>query len=258
MKRQVFLALAVLLVLVLTWTDNGSCQFTNDKAGIWIASTRNHPILRNGTFFEIFVHSSNISTVQRIKKITALNVDSNIDPNSYEISLTAITRNLSCEWYSVSEFIGQFGTYVVKVEREGSPDQYLYTDELPEGLIPLPTPENLRVRFESGATTPTLSFDPVDPGVVDFDYYSLRIYDKDYSRRIYVAERSRNEEPKVTFPEGRVRSTAEDLIPGETYIFRADIYKELTYPWVYPINGLVGQSSIYFKVPNEKKKEKKK
>jgi hypothetical protein len=255
MKRQVFLALAILLALVLTWTDNGSCQFTNNKAGIYILSTRNSPTLGNGTFFAIYLHSSNIGTVKGVKKITAYK--NHINPKfSYEISLTAITHSLSCEWYSISEFIGQFGTYVVKVEREGSPDQYLYTDELPRDLIPLPTPENLRVSFQSGATTPTLSFDPVDPEVVDFDYYEFRIYDKNYSRRIYVAERYPNEETKVTFPNGRIlnRSTAEDLIPGETYIFRADIYKELTYPWVYPINALVGHSSIYFKVPDQKKK----
>ena len=65
------------------------------------------------------------------------------------------------------------------------------TGEICPNLIYLPTPQNIRVSFERGITTPTLGFDPADDP--EF-YYQIGIFDKDYSRHLPTA----NPSPKAT------------------------------------------------------------
>ena len=239
MKKLIYIFVSVILILTGTWISDGQCQFIDNKAYFTILNTNHHPLYGNGTFFLISIISLTHES-KGVKKITAKNSNPGLDNDVYEFSLTPMTRHFSYEWSNYEEeFSEQKGIYVVDVEKPGQSGttihQYLYTDVVSEGLVPLPIPRNLRVSFEKGHTTPILSFEPISG--VDFDFYDIRIYDRDYSRRIYRTVILANGEPKVTFPASRMfGQTAEELVPGEQYIFRADILKGL-----YPQS----QSGIY-------------
>jgi len=182
------------------------------------------------------------------------------DEGIYEFDLTPTIRNLSGEWLSFRYFTGQNGTYEVTFERF-SQTFSCYTDPIAPNLTPLPVPEKLKVSFENGPTTPTLSFDPVgwvpDEGG---EWYQIRIYDKDYTRRIYSVSICTGDSrcskkdlvPTVTFPNNRFGSqTYEDLVPGEEYLFRAEFLKELPGNPTPQRNLLLGTNFKSFKVPKK-------
>lgn len=247
MKTKFFLMLAIIFALIVASESEGLCQF--QYAHIYITNLANNRVTKNkGTFFSVSVRGQTVGTINGVTKITAKNSDLNIDGNVYEFSLTPMTRNLICEWVSIRKtFKGQHGAYEVTVEGDGW-QQILETTPLPEFLSPLPIPSNLTVSFEYGPTNPTLSLDPVYG--VDFDIYDIRIFDKNHSRRIYRTEIPWWESPIVTFPDERIwNQTAEDLVPGETYIFRADIWKALE--GTEQGNLLIGRNYMFFKVPKK-------
>jgi hypothetical protein len=169
-----------------------------------------------------------------------IEVSASIDNDDYEFSLEPTVRNFNGEWRAISDFTGQSGAYEVTFKRDPILPAILdtitcYTDAIPPNLTPLPVPKNLRVSFKEDPTQPTLSFDSVDDPRVHFDFYVIRIYDKDYSRRIYDVKIPRYidhvpQVPMVTFSnENRSSSgqTHEALVPGERYLFRADLWKNL-------------------------------
>ena len=254
MKKLIYIFLSVILILTGLWISDGQCQFIDNKAYFTILNTNRHPEVGSGTFFVISIISS-MNANSGVKKITAQNSNPGFDNNVYEFSLTPTIRDYSYAWMGYEEFSEQKGIYVVDVERVGqsgsTTHQYLNTDEVTEGLVPLPIPRNLRVSFEKGHTTPTLSFDPISG--VDFDYYEIRIYDRDYSRRIYRTRILADGEPKVTFPDYRIGGqTAEELVPGEKYIFRAEIWKCLYPPSQNGICSLLQSTNFkVFKIPKE-------
>lgn len=254
MKKLIYIFLLVILISTGAWIGDGECQFFDNKAYFTILNANKHPQLGSGTFFVISIISlSNV--MNGVKKITAQNSIPGLDNNVYEFSLTPTIRHFSCEWTGYEEFSEQKGFYVVDVERVdqsgNTTHQYLNTDQVLEGLVPLPIARNLRVSFQKGSTNPTLSFDPISE--VDFDFYEIRIYDKDYSRRIYRTQIPATGEPKVTFPASRIGGqTAEELVPGEQYIFRADLWKRLYPPSPNGIYSLLQSSNFkIFKIPKK-------
>ena len=247
MRSKLYILLPLVLILTGVCASDGLCQFGRNPY-VMILNHKNHPERKSGISFSTLVTSPNIWQMNSVKRITATNTDQNIDDKVYEISLNQYTRNLQVGEYANfgDEFTGQYGTYVVTVEYGDGRLATAETNPLPPDLIPLPVPQNLRVSFEKGSTAPRLSVDPVAPGI-DFDVYDFRIFDKDYKRRIYRTIISSSDVPEVTFPENRyLAQTAEELVPGETYIFRVDIMK--TIPG--SSNILDGQNFIKFKVPS--------
>lgn len=241
MKKSVILIGLVLLFMGGLWIDQGFCW---DKPYAMILNMKNHPSqMKNGTYFMIDLGTANIKELMGVKKITARNVEG-VDDKVYEFPLTPITRNLYCELYNLEDqFTSQSGTYEVKIERVDS-TILKQTDPIPPGVTPLPIPDHLKVSFVGGPT-PTLSFDPVGiPGA----YYTIRIFDQDYSRVIYRSQPLSS--PIVMFPQGRNRCTFEDLVPGETYIFRAEIIKPVSSDPLFP-NVLIGINFVSFKMPNK-------
>jgi len=257
MKKYVLLL--TILVSIAGWSGNGFCQTApapgcppNDlgilKPVAGILNVRNSPTGQNGTFFTIAILAQNpIGLLNGLETISAKNTDRLIDDHVYEFELTPTLRNNIGEWGSrPHNFEGQFGMYEVTIERwpyvsPQPPTPFTcYTDPMDQNLLPLPVPENLMVSFKSGATTPRLSFDrvrgfPSEPG----ERYLIRIFDKDYSRCIYrvtICDPSLTETvcskpdriPSATFPNNRTAGsqTHEDLVPGEWYIFRADLWKD--------------------------------
>jgi hypothetical protein len=193
-----------------------------------------------------------------LQRISAQNISNpQFDGDVIEFGLTPSVLALSPSFGGYEEFKGQSGTYAVTIERFQRPNApYLPSpftcnaDPIKDDLIPLPVPKNLKVSFKSGATTPTLSFDPVGGFPSDSsEWYNIRIYDKDYSRRIYTVSIGTGScgsysntfapcsivgnNPSVTYDDHRsiIGQTFEDLIPGEEYIFRADLMKELRFPF---------------------------
>lgn len=252
MKKLIYIFLSVILILTGVWISDGQCQqFFGNKALVAILNANHHPVYGSGTFFLIGI-LSDINQMNGVKKITAENSNPNVDNNVYEFSLTPSIRNFNYEWDSdKEEFSGQHGTYKVTVEKGDGSSVTLPTDNIPEGLIPLPIPKNLRVSFEEGPTNPTLSFDPVTG--VDFDLYDIRIFDKDFSRRIYRTKIFAGEEPRITFPASRFGGqTAEELVPGEKYIFKVDIWKILNGDRNCGMCSLLQSSNFkVFKIPEK-------
>lgn len=248
MKRQIFALLGVILILTVALMRDGLCQQCQPafyKPYIQIVNVKHHPTLGNGTFFYIDAQSIYANAMNNVKKMTAVNADSSIDGTVYEFPLTPTTRLMVGDYQSINEFTGQYGQYVVTVEKSDGSTVTLNCDFLPQDFILIPHPTNLRVTFESGPTTPTFSLDPAPPDV-DFNLYGIRIYDKDFSRIIYRTSIPSGVQPTVTFPYNRAGpQTAEDFIPGETYIFNASIVKYL------PGNSnlVSGTTFISFKIP---------
>jgi hypothetical protein len=253
-----YILLLTILVSIAGWSGNGFCQTPilgcpkNDlnipKQAVGIQSVRNDPILANGTYFAVAIYSENPTWLMNgLERIYTQNTDSDIDGHVYEFELTPTLRGIIGEFSILKKFEGQYGMYAVTIERiERSTNVpyslTCYTDPIEDDLIPLPVPKNLKVSFKSGATTPTLSFDPVGGFPSDSDkWYEIRIYDKDYTRRIYSVKigtgdncgsapcSKKDDDPSVTYPAYRSvwGQTYEDLVPGEEYIFRADLMKEL-------------------------------
>jgi hypothetical protein len=252
-KKIVFISVCLILALTGVWIKESECQFLDPQ--IVILSYKNHPIYKNGHYFLILLYSTNTFTTLGLKNIFASNINPNEDPQIYEYPLSPEMRNIYLQFAKWYEFTDQKGIYKVTIQRDRKDDEERYANYLPPGLTLLPTPENLHISFESGNTTPTFSFDPVDPGV-EITNYEIRIFDKDFSRRIYAVYLN---SPSATFPEGRCievngqcnyRSTAEDLIPGETYIFGAYINKKIP-----PDNNnlLQGGNFKTFKIPKKEK-----
>jgi len=278
-----YLLLLTILVSIVGWSGNGFSQCPSNNLGIAkpavaILNTKNHPVLGNGTFFavDIFTYGYPGSLMNGLERINAQNIDnSQFDGDVLELGLTPNVRNLTPDFGGAEEFKGQSGTYEVEIWRSTSvqpplqplpqpcpfppncppapipytPPFICSTDPIDSGLIPLPVPKNLKVSFKSGATTPTLSFDPVfgflSEGPEGSQWYEIRIYDKNYTRRIYAVKigigfcgSSNNSplpcsapgsNPSVTYDDYRSinQQTLEELVPGEEYIFRADLDKEL-------------------------------
>jgi hypothetical protein len=258
MKKYVLLLM--ILVSIAGWSGNGFCQTPpylgcpqNDlgilKPVAGILNVRNSPTGENGTFFTIAILAQNPGgLLNGLERISAKNyTNPNIDDYVYEFELTPTLRNHIGEWGSrPHNFEDQFGMYEVTIERRPDASPSLsapftcYTDPMDQNLLPLPVPEKLKVSFKNGPTKPTLSFDPVGwvpsaPG----ERYLIRIFDKDYSRCIYrvtICDPSLAETvcskpdriPSATFPNNRAAGsqTHEDLVPGEWYIFRADLWKD--------------------------------
>ena len=282
--------LLTILVSIAAWSGNGLSQCPPNNLGIQkptvnIINTKNHPDLGNGTYFAglLFTMNAPRELMNGLQRISAQNINnSQIDGDVFEFGLTPRLRSLTAEFSGYEGFKGQSGTYAVTIERTNRPgaSPYLespftcYADPIEDGLIPLPVPKNLKVSFKSGATTPTLSFDPVGGFLSDgSEWYEIRIYDKDYTRRIYAVKigigycGSANgnripcsiygTNPSVTYDDHRSVNgqTFEDLVPGEEYIFRAELNKEL------PIgselcsslqcNGISAQNFKRFKVPKK-------
>jgi hypothetical protein len=263
MKKMALVILGVTLVLTLAWSSDGLCQCGPFwwKPFLIIQNVKNSPVLGDGTYFVIDVGSGNpVPAMNGLVGISARNTVSSTE-GIYEFDLSPFTHNIHAEWLSYRHFRGQNGTYQVTIER--FEDTFLCeTDPIAPNLTPLPVPKKLKVSFENGPTSPTLSFDPV--GWVPFEegeWYRIRIYDKDYTRRIYDVlictgdERCSKQDlvPAVTFPNNRSPNlqTHEDLVPGEGYIFRAELWKELEgNPWPQR-NVLLGANFKLFKVPKK-------
>jgi hypothetical protein len=278
-----YISLLTILVSIAGWSGNGFCQILpgcppNDL-GIWkpaasIFNVRNSPTGENGTFFVIGILAENPGgLLNGLETISAKNTDPFIDDHVYEFNLTPTLRNHIGEWDSRPyNFEGQFGMYEVTIERwpyasPSPPTPFkCYTDPMDQNLLPLPVPEKLKVSFQNGPTTPTLSFDPVGwvpsaPG----ERYLIRIFDKDYSRCIYrvtichpsLAETVCSKPdriPSATFPNNRAAGsqTHEDLVPGEWYIFRADLWKD-DFSGGPPMRNLSQASNFkWFRVPKKK------
>jgi len=274
MKKYVLLT--IILILIAGWLGDGFCQqepgCPSNGLGILkpvagILNVRNSPTGQNGTFFTIAILAQNPGgLLNGLETISAKNTDRLIDDHVYEFDLTPTLRNNIGEWGSRPyNFEGQFGKYEGTIERwpDASPSLptpfTCYTDPMDQNLLPLPVPKKLKVSFKNGPTKPTLSFDPVGwvpsaPG----ERYLIRIFDKDYSRCIYrvticdpsVGDCSKTDGiPSATFPDNRAGSeTHEDLVPGEWYIFRADLWKSALSGT--PMRNLSqGSNFKWFKVP---------
>ena len=254
------------------------------KPTVGIVTYENSPIIANGTYIVLDFSTFNPLNplMNGLKRISANNItNSQNDGHVYEFDLTPNVRNFGVYFYSFNEFDGQYGMYEVTMERiERSTNVpyplqspfTCYTDPIADGLIPLPVPRNLQDSFKSGATTPTLSFDRVRDFPSDSsEWYEIRIYDKDYTRRIYSAKigtgwcGSSNgnpvpcsivgSKPRVKYDDYRsvASQTYEDLVPGEEYIFRAELNKVLLpsgSTYCSPLcNLLQAINFITFKVP---------
>jgi len=257
-----YILLLTILFSIAGWSGNGFSQCPQNtlaiqKPVVAILNTKNHPVVGSGTFFavDIFTYGNPGPLMNGLQRISAQNIDNpQFDGDVLELGLTPNVRNLTPDFGGAEEFKGQSGTYAVTIERiERSTNLpytlTCYTDPIPDDLIPLPVPKNLKVSFKSGATTPTFSFDPVfgflSEGPEGSEWYEIRIYDKNYSRRIYAVKigigfcgSSNNNplpcsvpgsNPSVTYDDYRSINgqTFEELVPGEEYIFRADLDKEL-------------------------------
>jgi len=258
-----YLLLLTILVAIAGWSGNGLSQCPSNSLGILkpyvdIINTNNHPILGNGSYFAVglYIFGNPGAISNGLERIYAQNItNSQIEGDVLEFRLTPNISAHTPFFWGWEEFKGQSGTYAVTIERfqrENSPSLpspfTCHTDPIGDDLIPLPVPKNLNVSFKSGATTPTLSFDPVRGFPSDSsEWYEIRIYDKDYTRRIYAVKIGRGscgsssgkslpcsiegKNPRVTFPNYRSQysQTYEDLVPGEEYIFRAQLTKELPF-----------------------------
>ncbi len=202
MKKYVLLL--TILVSIVGWSGNGFSQTPGGCPGTYlgiqkpildIVNTKNNPSLGDGSYFAVIISTFGTpgDLMNGLKRIYAQNItNSQIDVDFLEMGLTPTIRTYSGDFTGLEEFKGQSGMYEVTIERiQRSNSPYLpspykcYTDPIEDDLIPLPVPENLKVSFKSGATTPTLSFDPV-PGVPSdsSQWYEIRIYDKNYTRLI--------------------------------------------------------------------------
>lgn len=262
---KTYVLLLTILVSIAGWSGNGFSQCPNSvnivKPVVTILNTKNHPDLGNGTYFlvDIIVGGSPGPLMNGLQRISAENIDnSQFEGDVLEFGLTPSVRNITPGFGGYEKFKGQSGTYAVTIERTNRPNLSPYlpspftcnADPIIDDLIPLAVPKNLKVSFKSGATTPTLSFDPVGGFPSDSsEWYNIRIYDKDYSRRIYAVTIGTGwcgsynsilapcsivgNNPSVTYDDYRsmIGQTFEDLVPGEEYIFRADLMKELRFPF---------------------------
>ena len=279
-----YILLLTILCSIAAWSGNGFSQTpgcdTNtlgiQKPSVSILSTKHHPDLGNGTYFlvGIFTSQNPIPLMNGLARISAQNItNSQIDGHVYEFDLTPTLRNFGGEFDSGEEFKGQYGMYEVTIDRWVIPQPpslpFLQpitcrADSIDPNLTPLSVPEKLKVSFESGPTTPTLSFDPVSgfPSTQN-EWYEIRIYDKDYTRRIYKVAIGMGEwcgyqqcsktdsMPSVTFPNSRRGGqTYEDLVPGEEYLFRGDLFKQLPGGPPQP-NTLQSSNFKSFKIPKK-------
>jgi len=251
MKRRFLFISGMIFVLAVAWTNNGLCQGCGPfNPWVLIVNAKHHPLYGNGIHFVPYLTATDVTLMKVLKKITASNIDTDSDDTTvYQISLTPDVSGGNCSWSSSGlKFTGQQGIYEFKIEKSNVPLIRCQAGEIPlDPPIP-PIPQNLRVTFENGSTKPTLSFDPIDTTQTDFDLYRIRIFDKDYTRRIYSTEIGKFNVPIATFPENRdyTGQTPEDLVPGEKYIFRADIWK------ILPGNiQLFGNNFKVFEVPKK-------
>jgi len=256
MKRKIVILVVVTFLFSTFWISDGSCQFNPNFPIVGLVNYSGHPFYQNQLNFIILLYSQNANILFGMKKITAENTNLAIDPTLYELPLSPYTYPLLLEWHRTSEFNNQYGTYKVTIERAGLPPQTIISPfAFPQGVVPYPTPKHLRVSFENGLGTPTLSFDPIPGFVPDGTnkFYQIRIYDEDYTRLIYRVRGLLT--PQTTFPDGRgcpglsCQSTAEDLIPGEKYLFRADVWENLPGGGGYIFNS--ASSYGFFRVPKK-------
>jgi hypothetical protein len=249
MKRNTFLV-SMALLFTMAWINDGLCQLPSFTPIVGLANLKHNPIVGNQLQFTIVLTTNSLSALWGVKRIKAVNATDPTD--AYEFSLAPSTQHLTCDLVATGNFNNQHGVYNIIIDPP--PPGPLTTSEFPLGVVPYPTPRKLRVSFESGLLTPTLSFDPIPDFVLNdpptTKYYQIRIYDRDYTRLIYRSPPL--SVPEVIFPDGRVcpglncRSTAEDLILGERYIFRADVTERLG-----PLNFNSASSFVSFKVPKK-------
>jgi hypothetical protein len=246
MKRKIYILVAVSLLFSTVWIRHGLCQFT---PMVGLANFKHNPIVGNQLQFTIVLSSVDTRALWGVKKITAVNTLDSTD--AYTFPLTPSTQALTWDLVATGKFNNQQGQYQVTIEKQGVLPTVLTTSPMPQ-VVPYPTPRNLRVSFESGIETPTLSFDPIPDFTPDgtTTFYQIRVYDKHYTRLIYRMPGLVN--PEVVFLSGTgcpgpgCRSTAEDLIPGESYIFRADVTERHG-----PLNFNAASSFISFKIPKK-------
>jgi hypothetical protein len=287
MKKYVLLL--TILVSIAGLSGNGFSQCPGTYLGIQkpildILNTKNHPVLEDGTYLAVIISTYGTpgDLMNGLKRIYAQNItNSQFGGDVLEMGLTPTIRTYSGDFMGLEEFEGQSGKYEVTIERiQRSNSPYLpspykcSTDPIEDNLVPLPVPQNLKVSFKSGATTPTLRFDPV-PGFLSdsSQWYEIRIYDKDYTRIIYSVKigtrwcgssngnpvpcSKMGSNPSVTYDDSRSVSaqTFEDLVPGEEYIFRATLMKVLPVPFgstlcsSRPCNVMEATNFMRFKVP---------
>ncbi len=211
------LILAVLLAVFLTACgggDNG--EDGNGNGNITITEVRsftetfaNHPGGRpDGWYLHLKADVENPSGVpENIQAVTAVNLDTNIDPNTYTLKYSS-----GVTYKKHPEYTNQNGTYhFTVINNQGETAE---ADAAPiDNPMQLGVIQNLRV-FDN-STTPTFSFDTL----ANADKYSLSIFDSSLTK-IYTSNKS--DTSSFDVPTGV-------MTEGETYYLRAealDINKE--------------------------------